>query len=605
MKERKTKEKRRRSVLFGTAMHFGHVFVFSMAMAFVLTQVVVEGNALVASAVDTMLSGQTVLFGNFIGKLLMLTGLGCVAAFLTAWSGNYFSAAVLNRFKHIAAGKMVKIEYAYFDAEGSGGIINKLVSDISETSRFFGETLRQFAVSVITVVTVSVYMCRSDWRLFLVVLVCYPPLLYVSDYVATKLQKLAKVRREKLDERSEIAYDSIQGIVVGRSYNLFPILFDRIDRVIEAVFQNEKQRTRISTMSFVLQNIISWVPSLVCYLAALYEVVHGMMSVGDMLAFVILLNRITHPMGEIPFMLNDMKEIGVSMKRLEELCAQPEEHSGTGDYASLYENQPDCENGVISFENVAFAYDSEHPIFKDLSFTIEKNKTTALVGGSGEGKTTVFKLLCGFYQPLKGNYRLYGKNFSDWSLSAAREQFSLVSQNVFLLPESIFENVAYGRPGATQEEVVEACKNANIHDFITGLEQGYDTQIGERGVRLSGGERQRISIARAFLKNAPVLLLDEPTSAVDVETEQVIEEALNRICTGKTVLMIAHRLNTVEHADCILVFKNGRIAETGTHQELLKKQGVYAKLYGEQQTDAPDDAVVGMATVAEGEEVQS
>lgn len=601
MKDRRTKEKRRKSVLFSTALHFGYIFIFSMVMAFVLTQVVVEGNTLVASAVDTMLSGQTVLFGSFIGKLLLLTGLGAAAAFLTAWSGGYFAAAVLNRFKHIAAKKMVKIQYSYFDEEGSGGIINKLVSDISETSRFFSETLRQFAVSVITVATVSVYMFRSDWRLFLVVVVCYPPLLYVSDYVATKLQKLAKARREKLDERSEIAYDSIQGIVVGRSYNLFRLLFDRIDRVIEAVFQNEKQRTRISTMSFVIQNIISWVPSLVCYLAALYEVLHGMMSVGEMLAFVILLNRIIHPMGEIPFMLNDMKEIGVSMKRLEEICAQPEEQSGNGDYTSFYGQDLSGKDGVISFEKVAFAYDLEHPVFKDLSFTIEKNKTTALVGGSGEGKTTVFKLLCGFYQPQQGGYRLYGQDFSDWSLAAARAQFSLVSQNVFLLPESILENVAYGREGATKQEVVEACKNANIHDFIMGLSQGYDTQIGERGVRLSGGERQRISIARAFLKNAPVLLLDEPTSAVDVETERMIKEALDRICAGKTVLIIAHRLNTVEHADRIMVFKNGRIAETGTHQELLEKQGVYAELYGKQQTDEPDGDTAGMELPAEGE----
>ncbi|WP_309245223.1 ATP-binding cassette domain-containing protein, partial [Clostridium sp. CF012] len=190
----------------------------------------------------------------------------------------------------------------------------------------------------------------------------------------------------------------------------------------------------------------------------------------------------------------------------------------------------------------------------------------AFVGSSGEGKSTIFKLLCGFYQKQSGNYKLYGRNFEDWNLNVARDLYSLVSQNVFLFPESIADNVAYGREGATMEEIKEACRLANIHDFIISLPQQYDTLAGERGTRLSGGERQRISIARAFLKNAPILLLDEPTSAIDVGTEDLIKEAIERISQGKTVITIAHRLSTIENADSIMVLSKGQIVESGTNE---------------------------------------
>lgn len=216
-------------------------------------------------------------------------------------------------------------------------------------------------------------------------------------------------------------------------------------------------------------------------------------------------------------------------------------------------------------------------IFDELSISIEKGKTTAIVGGSGEGKTTLFKILCGFYKHQQGTYSLFGINFHDWDLNDARSMFSLVSQNVFLFPGTIYENVAYGKKGATKDEIIDACKMANIHDFIMKLPQGYETMTGERGVKLSGGECQRISIARAILKNAPIQ--DEPTSSVDVTTEQMIQGAIDNISKQKTVIIIAHRLSTIQNADTILVFDNGKLAEQGNHQDLLQKKGKYADLY--------------------------
>ena len=200
-------------------------------------------------------------------------------------------------------------------------------------------------------------------------------------------------------------------------------------------------------------------------------------------------------------------------------------------------------------------------------------------GGSGEGKTTIFKLLCGFYEIGGGQYRLFGHSFVDWNLEAARKCFSQVSQNIFLFPGTIRQNVACGKENATEKEIVEACKNANIHDFIMELPQGYETLVGERGVLLSGGQRQRISIARAFLKNAPILLLDEPTASVDVASEQKIQEAIDRVAIGRTVIIIAHRLSTIKNVKKIYVVSGGKIAEAGNHEELLGKRGIYAQMY--------------------------
>ena len=214
-----------------------------------------------------------------------------------------------------------------------------------------------------------------------------------------------------------------------------------------------------------------------------------------------------------------------------------------------------------------------------MSFSVKAGEQIAFVGGSGEGKTTIFKLLCGFYEKNNGQYRLFGHFFENWNLEAARNCFSVVSQNVFLFPETIKQNVACGKENATDEEIIEACKNANIHNFIMSLPEGYGTLVGERGVRLSGGQRQRISIARAFLKDAPILLLDEPTSSVDIDAERKIQDAIERISTGKTVIIIAHRLSTVKNAKRIYVVKEGKIVEMGNHEELLERDGIYADMY--------------------------
>jgi ABC-type multidrug transport system fused ATPase/permease subunit len=320
----------------------------------------------------------------------------------------------------------------------------------------------------------------------------------------------------------------------------------------------------------------------ICYLFALQETLKGIITTGEMLAFTVLLTRVLYPLGDVVFCINDIREVGVSLNRIQEIFEQKPETGGIGAFQPVSGNAALGNTPALSWDNVTFSYQEECQVLNGVTFSIQQGEHVAFAGGSGEGKTTIFKLLCGFYGKTAGEYKLFGHNYEDWSLDAARNCFSMVSQNVFLFPESIWQNVAYGRQDATREEVVEACKNANIHDFITALPQGYETMVGERGVRLSGGERQRISIARAFLKNAPILLLDEPTASIDAGTEALIQEAIERISSGRTVIVIAHRLSTICHSDRIFVVNHGRIEEEGSHESLLQQNGIYAGMYGKE-----------------------
>ena len=558
-------------------------FVLYIVMAFILIEVLVKGSARIANAVDGLFSEQTIIFGELIVPFLILILIGTVVAFVRSFAGSTFSVNVQSELKNMATRKLVRLQYGYFDDKGAGGIMNKLISDVAQIEALFSESIPDLMVSIVTIITIGIYILKLDGRLLFITLICYPVLLWCANVVSKKAKALTSNRREMYDELAEVALDSFSGMIVGRSYNLYKVMKKRLGDVIGAILKNEYSRTKVLSVSWVLGNLIMWIPRVICYLFALYEVLHGKLTIGGLLAFAILLDRIVRPFGEIPSDLNSIREQWVSFLRLDEIMKQPEEMSGT----EIFDENESA--FALEFEDVTFSYDEERIIFHSLNLQIEKGKNTALVGSSGGGKSTVFKILCGFYTPQSGAYKLYGHLYEDWDCKAARKQFALVSQNVFLFPNTIAENVGYGRENATLEEIKQACKNANIHNFIEKLPQGYDTYVGERGVKLSGGERQRISIARAFLKNAPILLLDEPTSAVDVTTEELIQQALSTISIGKTVITIAHRLSTIQNADKILVFSKGIIAESGTHEALMKANGVYSGLYKKESATSEEE----------------
>ncbi len=556
----------------------GYMLLLFILFSFGLNKIIIMGNDFIAKAADLMLSGQPVDFSSFMVPLLWMIALGTLAAYLKSISGSHYSAMVQRDVRASLGEHLMKLPFSYFDEKGTGSIITRLISDISEMGRFFSEILPELLVNIIVVVTATSYVVEMDAALIIVLFASYPVMLVTADKLSKNMAELMKKMRTFMDTRTELAYDAIQGITVGRSYNLYEQQKRKIYTVVDGMVAQGCRSTRISSLAFVIRNILTTIPIVICYLFALHETMQGKITVGEMLAFTVILSRILYPIGGVVFCINDIRETGVSLKRIQEIYRQEEEGRG-GNIHKIPEKSGPIP--AIEWRNVDFRYETSksHPVLNGMSFSIETGEQTAFAGGSGEGKTTIFKLLCGFYERQGGQYFLFGHPFEEWNLEAARSCFSEVSQNVFLFPESIRQNVACGKENATDEEVIEACKNANIHDFIMSLPDGYETLVGERGVRLSGGQRQRISIARAFLKDAPILLLDEPTASVDVESEQKIQEAIERIAAGRTVIVIAHRLSTIKKAKQIYVVSSGRISEAGNHEELLEKQGIYAEMY--------------------------
>lgn len=552
--------------------------------SYLLMQIQVTGSDLMAVTTDRLFAGGEIELGRFMVPFIWLMIGGGISAYVISLSKNTLCINIQTDLRGRLVNHLVKLPYHFYDKEGTGTLMNKLISDIYQTETLYSEALPEFMVGIIMVITACVYIGGKNIRLLLATIICYPLLLWLAGKTTRNAGEIAKVRRQLYDKLGSVSYDVLQGILVGRSYNLYELHKNRIFRITDDIVDNERTRTKILGINQVMGDLVRWLPKLFCYMFCLYEVRGGRLTVGVMLAYVMLLDEIAYQMGSIPHYVVTIRECNISLKRLQKIFEEPQEYSGTG----KFEN--DCKN-IIELENICFGYSGEYAILKDVSMSVRKGSNIALVGHSGGGKSSVIKLLCGFYQPQGGSYKLYGHDFKEWDIQVLRSQIALVSQNVFLFPVSVAKNVGFGKLDATREEIVEACKRANIHRFIEGLPDGYDTVVGERGTKLSGGQKQRLSIARAILKDAPILLLDEPTSAVDVDTEQEIQEALQEISANRTVITVAHRLSTIVGADEIYVFDQGRIVEKGNHEDLLKGGGVYAALY--QKEAKIDEAVKG------------
>jgi len=580
--------KTKRLTVIGPVKRHWYLCLLYLSASFALVEILVIGSNMLAEATDGMFAGEAILLFEFLVPFIVLMIIGGILAFAKSITKNTFSINMQTDIRNTIMSKLVIIRQQYFDDEGTGAMMNKLVSDIYQIEALFSDTIPEMMVGIVTVAVISVYIGTQSVRLLLVTIICYPLLLWIAGRLSENAGRVAYARRKLYDDLENVSYDAIQGILVGKSFNLYESQRQRIFDIVEGILKNEKFRTKVLAVNYVMNNLIEWLPKIICYVFCLYEISMGRLTVGMLLAYVMLLERMALPMGALPFYIMEIREYAVSVGRLQEILDAEEELTGNGNFTpgevtgtERYESEnigPEADN-IIELEHVGFGYSEDKDVLKDISFTVKKGSNIAFVGNSGGGKTTVLKLLCGFYYPGKGKYRIYGHDFYEWNIDALRGNIGLVSQNVFLFPGTIAENVSYGKPGASMEEIKEACVRANIHDFIMSLPQGYDTEIGERGTRLSGGQKQRISIARAFLKDAPILLMDEPTSSVDTDTEQGIQEALKRVAENRTTITVAHRLSTIIDADEIYVFDGGEIAGKGTHEKLLRDCDVYKMLY--------------------------
>ena len=567
-----------KKVFTGCMIRHGGLLAAEAILALAVSVILVQGNKIISGVIDEMLSGRQVLFGSFLLQFLIYTVVGTIAAFLQSAAASRYAVAVCTEYRDLVGEKLYRTEYKYFDANYSATLLNKVIGDLGEIASFLETVLPDMIASFIGIFTYAAYIGETNLGLLMVILITYPLIFWIAGKLVKRIRGLQANYRQKTDVMAQIAQDAVSGILVLRSFGIEEVFRKKMHKASVELVENEEKRTQITNTAIVVRKLIQWLPNIISAVYAVWLVSRGAVSLGGLVGFILILSKFVDAYTGLPFAMVDASAGMVSVDRVEKILSAEEEPSGEG----CVDAATRAAENVIAFEKVDFSYHENVPVLQRLTFSVKKGENVAFVGESGGGKSTIFRILCGFYEKTGGEYRIFGRPIEEWNREALREQIALVSQNVFLFPTTIAENIAYSKPGTTREQIEEACKKAQIHEFIQTLPEGYETMVGERGAILSGGQKQRIAIARAILKNAPVLLLDEPTSALDVETESGIQEAIRTVMAGRTCITIAHRLSTIQNADRIYVLKQGQIAECGTHEELLATGGAYAAMYGEE-----------------------
>ena len=485
-------------------------------------------------------------------------------------------------FRHLE-----KLPYSFYDNTETGQLMSRMTNDLFNVSELAHHGPENLFITSFMTLSAFVYLCTISWKLALIIFAFLPVLIVIAVFSRKNMTKAFQKSREEIGNINSCLENSIAGIRVTKAYVNAEHEQNRFENNNLAFV---KARTKAykamgvfhSSMTLVtsIYNVIVLIAGgLFCiYDSANFDYV-------DLVAFMLSINLFISPIQTLIGFFEQLQDGITGFKRFDDIMITPVE-----------EDAPDAVdienfNGEIAFENVTFGYD-ERTVIDNISFTVPKGKTYAFVGASGGGKTTLCHLIPKFYNYESGDITIDGVSIKNITNRSLRQNIGIVQQDVFLFTGTFRDNILYGNPEASEEAVIEAAKKANIHDYIMSLEKGYDTEIGERGVKLSGGQKQRLSIARVFLKNPSILILDEATSALDNTTETLIQQALAELCVGRTTLVVAHRLSTVRNADQILVINKGKIEECGTHDELVEKNGIYKNLYDSQYRDIALDPVI-------------
>ena len=468
-----------------------------------------------------------------------------------------------------------RLSFSYYDQNNSGQMMSKLVSDLFDISEFAHHGPENLFISLIKIIGSFVFLFLINWKLAIPLLVIVAIMLFFSYGQNKKMQATFMDNRRKIGNLNSSLQDTLAGIRVVQSFANEDIEREKFKKSNQSFLISKDANYRCMG-SFTGGNLFfQGMMYLMTLVFGGWLIAHGQMESADLAMYALYIGIFISPI-QILVELTEMMQKGLSGFRRFLDVVETEPEIVDAEDAEPLENI----KGHVRYEHVSFHYnDDDSLVLDDVSFDIQAGKSIALVGASGSGKTTICSLLPRFYDVSEGRITIDGKDVRKLTLQSLREQIGLVQQDVYLFCGSIRENIAYGRPDASMEEIIEAAKKANIHEFIMELPDGYETFVGERGTRLSGGQKQRISIARVFLKNPPILILDEATSALDNESERFIQQSLEELAKDRTTITIAHRLSTIRNADEILVVAENGIVECGTHDELLEKGGIYAHYY--------------------------
>ena len=494
-----------------------------------------------------------------------------IRQYLAQWTSNKILYDIRKQlYNHLQA-----LSVRFYANNQVGQVISRVINDVEQTKDFILTGLMNIWLDCITIIIALSIMFFLDVKLTFAAIFIFPFYILTVYFFFGRLRKLTRVRSQALAEVQGFLHERVQGMSVIKSFAIEDNEAKNFDNHNKNFLQRAFQHTRWNAYSFAAINTVTDLGPIIVIGVGSYLAITGSITVGTLAAFVGYLEQLFGPLRRLVSSFTTLTQSFASMDRVFQLMDEDYDiKNGIG-------AQPiKISKGQIDLKHVSFKYnENEKEVLHDINLTINKGETVAFVGMSGGGKSTLINLIPRFYDVTQGEILIDHHNVKDFLTGSLRNQIGLVQQDNILFSDTVKENILLGRPDATDDEVVEAAKMANAHDFISNLPNGYDTEVGERGVKLSGGQKQRLSIARIFLNNPPVLILDEATSALDLESEAIIQEALDVLSKDRTTLIVAHRLSTITHADRIVVMENGRIVETGTHQQLINKRGAYEHLY--------------------------
>lgn len=492
---------------------------------------------------------------------------------------QYVSNKILYDIRQHLYGHMQRLSLRYYANTRAGEVISRVINDVEQTKNFVMIGLMNLWLDLATILIAIGIMLTLDVSLTIVALLAFPFYAFSIKYFFGRLRDLTRDRSQALANVQSYLHERVQGMSIIKSFALEKHEQKIFDQTNDGFLDSAIAHTKWNAKAFAVVNTITDVAPLLVIGYAGYQVIQGDLTLGTMVAFIAYIERLYSPLRRLVNSSTTLTQAIASMDRVFELVDEEYEvtdKKGARDLKVV--------DGKLEFRDVSFQYNSGGTeVLSNLDFTVKPGETIAFVGMSGGGKSTIVSLIPRFYDVTAGDIYMDDHNLKDVTIHTLRDQIGLVLQDSILFSDSVKSNILMGKPNATDEEVVEAAKAANAHEFITILPEGYDTKVGERGVKLSGGQKQRIAIARVFLKNPPILILDEATSALDLESEALIQDSLERLAHDRTTLIVAHRLSTITHADQILVIDHGKLAEKGTHDELMKRQGVYFNLFQVQQ----------------------
>ncbi|OCA83336.1 multidrug ABC transporter ATP-binding protein [Bacillus sp. FJAT-27225] len=544
---------------------------------------------LIKYVMDDIVGSETLTKAEKIDKLFWIMGIMMVifvilrppVEYYRQYFAQWTSSKILYDIRDKLYNHMQKLSFKYYANTKAGEVISRVINDVEQTKTFVITGLMNLWLDVATILIAIAVMFTMNAKLTIVSLVLFPLYAFSVKYFFGNLRSLTRTRSQALAEVQSYLHERVAGMSVIKSFAIEDYEQNQFDKRNKNFLEKALDHTSWNAKAFAVVNTITDIAPLIVIAYSGYLVIEGQLTLGTMVAFIAYIERLYNPLRRLVNSSTTLTQSFASMDRVFEFV--DEKYDIVDEPGAI-----ECTevNGNIRFENVSFSYgDNSEMVLKNINLEAKKGETIALVGMSGGGKSSLVSLIPRFYDVTEGRILLDGVDIRKFKVQSLRDKIGVVFQDNILFSDSVRTNILLGKPGASDEEVEEAARQANAQEFIASLPEGYETKVGERGVKLSGGQKQRVAIARVFLKNPPILILDEATSALDLESEHQIQEALEKLAKDRTTFIVAHRLSTITHADKIVLIEHGQIVEIGTHEQLMAKQGGYYRLFQVQQLE--------------------